>query len=180
MVLDLIVNVIDLLIWIGLFVAIYTINKRLTKIEQADTKTDKLLEWVDKNSFDISQAVNDVKDTFDEFQLKYTEVGKMLDALNCPIYKFVFGKNNEVIISYDFKTVTTKFNDEAKTFTDWRLFKEYFIDFLSTQVEFKNEPIVKTEPPAIAEDAEQTLVTAEQLLDEVKTQKKKTTNKKTK
>lgn len=178
MVLDLIVNVIDLLIWIGLFVAIYTINKRLTKIEQADTKTDKLLEWVDKNSFDISKAVNDVKDTFDEFQLKYTEVGKMLDALNCPIYKFVFGKNNEVIISYDFKTVTTKFNDDAKTFTDWRMFKEYFIDFLSTQVEFKNEPIVNTEPPALDEDAEQTLVTAEQLVEDLKPKKK--TKKKTK
>lgn len=143
MIVDLIVNVIDLLIWIGLFIAIYTINKRLTKIEQADTKTDKLLEWVDRNSFDISKAVKDVKETFEDFHIKYVEVGKMLDSLNCPIYKFVFGKDNEVVISYDFKTVTMKFETKSQTYTDWTLFKNDFIDALSISVEFKNEPYSK-------------------------------------
>lgn len=143
MIVDLIVNVIDLLIWIGLFIAIYTINKRLTKIEQADTKTDKLLEWVDRNSFDISKAVKDVKETFEDFHIKYVEVGKMLDSLNCPIYKFVFGKDNEVVISYDFKTVTMKFDTKTETYTDWTLFKNDFIDALSISVEFKNEPYSK-------------------------------------
>lgn len=143
MIVDLIVNVIDLLIWIGLFIAIYTINKRLTKIEQADTKTDKLLEWVDRNSFDISKAVKDVKETFEDFHIKYVEVGKMLDSLNYPIYKFVFGTDNEVVISYDFKTVTMKFNTKTVTYTDWTLFKNDFIDALSISVEFKNEPYSK-------------------------------------
>ena len=143
MIVDLIVNVIDLLIWIGLFLIIHTINKRLTKIEQADTKTDKLLEWVDRNSFDISKAVKDVKETFEDFHINYVEVGKMLDSLNCPIYKFVFGKDNEVVISYDFKTVIMKFNTNTKTYTDWTMFKNDFIDALSTIVEFKNEPYSK-------------------------------------
>ena len=141
MIVDLIVNVIDLLIWIGLFIAIYTINKRLTKIEQADTKTDKLLEWVDRNSFDISKAVKDVKETFEDFHINYVEVGKMLDNFNCPIYKFVFGTDNEVVISYDFKTVTMKFATKTETYTDWTNFKNDFIDALSTVVEFKNEPV---------------------------------------
>lgn len=143
MIFDLIVNVIDLLIWIGLFLIIYKINKRLTTIEQADTKTDKLLEWVDRNSFDISKAVKDVKETFEDFHIKYVEVGKMLDSLNCPIYKFVFGKDNEVVISYDFKTVTMKFETKTQTYTDWTLFKNDFIDALSISVEFKNEPYLK-------------------------------------
>lgn len=143
MIVDLIVNVIDLLIWIGLFIAIYTINKRLTKIEQADTKTDKLLEWVDRNSFDISKAVKDVKETFEDFHIKYVEVGKMLDSLNCPIYKFVFGTDDEVVISYDFKTVTMKFASKPVTYTDWTMFKNDFIDALSISVEFKNEPYSK-------------------------------------
>lgn len=143
MTVDLIVNIIDLLIWVGLFLVIFKINKRLTTIEQADSKTDKLLEWVDRNSFDISKAVKDVKETFEDFHINYVEVGKMLDSLNCPIYKFVFGKDNEVVISYDFKTVTMKFNTKTVTYTDWTLFKNDFIDALSISVEFKNEPYLK-------------------------------------
>lgn len=143
MIFDLIVNVIDLLIWIGLFIIIYKINKRLTTIEQADSKTDKLLEWVDRNSFDISKAVKDVKETFEDFHINYIEVGKMLDSLNCPIYKFAFGIGNEVVISYDFKTVTMKFAEKTETYTDWTLFKNDFIDALSISVEFKNEPFSK-------------------------------------
>lgn len=143
MIFDLIVNVIDLLIWIGLFLIIYKINKRLTTIEQADTKTDKLLEWVDRNSFDVSKAVNDVKETFEDFHINYVEVGKMIDNFNCPIYKFAFGIDNEVVISYDFKTVTMKFAAKTETYTDWTLFKNDFIDALSISVEFKNEPFSK-------------------------------------
>lgn len=143
MIFDLIVNVIDLLIWIGLFLIIYKINKRLTTIEQADSKTDKLLEWVDRNSFDVSKAVNDVKETFEDFHINYVEVGKMIDNFNCPIYKFKFGIDNEVVISYDFKTVTMKFAAKTETYTDWTLFKNDFIDALSISVEFKNEPFSK-------------------------------------
>ena len=178
MIFDLIVNVIDLLIWIGLFLIIYKINKRLTTIEQADTKTDKLLEWVDRNSFDISKAVKDVKETFEDFHIKYVEVGKMLDSLNCPIYKFVFGKDNEVVISYDFKTVTMKFETKTQTYTDWTLFKNDFIDALSISVEFKNEPYLKIDATVEqATDKEfketsNTIDVAGQLVEDLKPKKK--------
>lgn len=177
MTVDLIVNIIDLLIWIGLFLVIYTINKRLTKIEQADTKTDKLLEWVDRNSFDISKAVKDVKETFEDFHINYVEVGKMLDILNCPIYKFVFGKDNEVVISYDFKTVTMKFDTKTETYTDWTNFKNDFIDALSTVVEFKNEPIYQSTIIEQATDKEiketsNTIDVAGQLVEDLKPKRK--------
>ena len=177
MTVDLIVNIIDLLIWVGLFLVIFKINKRLTTIEQADSKTDKLLEWVDRNSFDISKAVKDVKETFEDFHINYVEVGKMLDSLNCPIYKFVFGKDNEVVISYDFKTVTMKFNTKAQTYTDWTLFKNDFIDALSISVEFKNEPVYQDTVIEQATDKEfketsNTINVAGQLVEDLKPKRK--------
>lgn len=177
MTVDLIVNIIDLLIWVGLFLVIFKINKRLTTIEQADSKTDKLLEWVDRNSFDISKAVKDVKETFEDFHINYVEVGKMLDSLNCPIYKFVFGKDNEVVISYDFKTVTMKFNTKAQTYTDWTNFKNDFIDALSISVEFKNEPVYQDTVIEQATDKEfketsNTIDVAGQLVEDLKPKRK--------
>ena len=177
MTVDLIVNIIDLLIWVGLFLVIFKINKRLTTIEQADSKTDKLLEWVDRNSFDISKAVKDVKETFEDFHINYVEVGKMLDSLNCPIYKFVFGKDNEVVISYDFKTVTMKFNTKAQTYTDWTLFKNDLIDALSISVEFKNEPVYQDTIIEQATDKEfketsNTIDVAGQLVEDLKPKRK--------
>ena len=177
MTVDLIVNIIDLLIWVGLFLVIFKINKRLTTIEQADSKTDKLLEWVDRNSFDISKAVKDVKETFEDFHINYVEVGKMLDSLNCPIYKFVFGKDNEVVISYDFKTVTMKFNTKAQTYTDWTNFKNDFIDALSISVEFKNEPVYQDTVIEQATDKDfketsNTINVAGQLVEDLKPKRK--------
>lgn len=138
-------SIIWLILIVAFFIEIKIINKRLKKIENNDIKTDKLLDWVDKNSFDISSAVKDIKETFEDFHIEYKEVVKMLDSLNCPIYKFKFGKN-EIIISYDFKTVTMKLDDgNVTTYTNWNDFKNDLFSALAVRVEFKNEPIVKNE-----------------------------------
>ena len=141
--------IIDAIIWLGLIimfvVEVKIIKNRLDSIEtNTTTRTDKLLEWIDKNSFDISNAVNNIKDTLDDFQIEYKEIGKMLDELNCPIYKIEFAKKNEIFISYDFKTVTMKLDDgKIYTYTKWDKFKDDFISALSVRVTFKNEPVYK-------------------------------------
>jgi len=67
----------------------------------------------------------------EDFEVPYNDVGKVIDEKNLPNYKITFNNDNEILLSYDFQTVTLTTPTESTKFNDWTTFKNELINVLS-------------------------------------------------
>lgn len=108
------------------------LEKKLTKLVK-DTKKnhEELLNSFDDKSITIAEGVTDIIETLDEFEVPYNDVGKVIDEKNLPNYKITFNNDSEILLSYDFQTVTLTTPTESEKFVDWTEFKNTLINVLS-------------------------------------------------
>lgn len=108
------------------------LEKKIVKLTK-DTKKnhEELLNSFDDKSITIAEGVTDIIETLDEFEIQYNDVGKVIDEKNLPNYKITFNNDSEIILSYDFQTVTLTTPTESDKFTDWTEFKNTLINVLS-------------------------------------------------
>ena len=108
------------------------LEKKIVKLTK-DTKKnhEELLNSFDDKSITIAEGVTDIIETLDEFEIQYNDVGKVIDEKNLPNYKITFNNDSEIILSYDFQTVTLTTPTESEKFTDWTEFKNTLINVLS-------------------------------------------------
>ena len=141
-----IAGLIDLALFISMFVLVYKNNRRIQEIQTQYTELDKKLTKLTKdtkknheellNSFDdksitIAEGVTDIIETLEDFEVPYNDVGKVIDEKNLPNYKITFNNDNEILLSYDFQTVTLTTPTEGTKFNDWTEFKNELINVLS-------------------------------------------------
>lgn len=108
------------------------LEKKITKLTK-DTKKnhEELLNSFDDKSITIAEGVTDIIETLEDFEVPYNDVGKVIDEKNLPNYKITFNTDNEVLLSYDFQTVTLTTPTESTKFSDWNEFKDTLINVLS-------------------------------------------------
>ena len=141
-----IAGLIDLALFISMFVLVYKNNRRIQEIQTQYTELDKKLTKLTKdtkknheellNSFDdksitIAEGVTDIIDTLEDFEVPYNDVGKVIDEKNLPNYKITFSKGFEILLSYDFQTVTLITPDDTSKYSNWTEFKDTLINVLS-------------------------------------------------
>ena len=104
----------------------------ITKLAK-DTKKnhEELLNSFDDKSITIAEGVTDIIETLEDFEVPYNDVGKVIDEKNLPNYKITFNNDNEILLSYDFQTVTLTTPTESTKFNDWTNFKNELINVLS-------------------------------------------------
>jgi hypothetical protein len=165
-----IAGLIDLALFISMFVLVYKNNRRIQEIQTQYTELDKKLTKLTKdmkknheellNSFDdksitIAEGVTDIFETLDEFEVPYNDVGKVIDEKNLPNYKITFSEGFEILLSYDFQTVTLTTPDDSSKYTDWVEFKNTLINVLSLiKCPEKEETEEQTDTPTDAPDEE--------------------------
>lgn len=108
------------------------LEKKITKLTK-DTKKnhEELLNSFDDKSITIAEGVTDIIETLEDFEVPYNDVGKVIDEKNLPNYKITFNNDNEILLSYDFQTVTLTTQTESTKFNDWTNFKNELINVLS-------------------------------------------------
>lgn len=141
-----IAGLIDLALFISMFVLVYKTNKRIQEFQTQYTELDKKLTKLTKdtkknheellNSFDdksitIAEGVTDIIETLEDFDVPYNDVGKVIDEKNLPNYKITFSEGFEILLSYDFQTVTLTTPDDSAKYSDWNEFKDTLINVLS-------------------------------------------------
>lgn len=139
-------GLIDLALFISMFVLVYKNNKRIQEIQTQYTDLDKKLTKLTKdtkknheellNSFDdksitIAEGVTDIIETLEDFELPYEDVGKVIDEKNLPNYKITFSEGYVILLSYDFQTVTLITPDDSSKYSNWTEFKDTLINVLS-------------------------------------------------
>lgn len=108
------------------------LEKKITKLaKEAKKNHEELMNSFDDKSITIAEGVTDIIETLDEFEIQYNDVGKVIDEKNLPNYKITFNNDSEIILSYDFQTVTLTTPTESEKFTDWTEFKNTLINVLS-------------------------------------------------
>lgn len=110
-----------------------SVNKKLkTQTNQLVKKIDSLLDIIDSKSIDVAKAVKCIRETFDDFELPYNEVGRIIDEKNCPNYLIKFGDDYQILISYDFQNITVVLGEnDMKIYENWKQFEEEFESILS-------------------------------------------------
>ena len=141
-----IAGLIDLALFISMFVLVYKNNRRIQEIQTQYTELDKKLTKLTKdtkknheellNSFDdksitIAEGVTDIIDTLEDFEVPYNDVGKVIDEKNLPNYKITFSEGYVILLSYDFQTVTLITPDDTSKYSNWTEFKDTLINVLS-------------------------------------------------
>ena len=141
-----IAGLIDLALFISMFVLVYKNNRRIQEIQTQYTELDKKLTKLTKdtkknheellNSFDdksitIAEGVTDIIDTLEDFEVPYNDVGKVIDEKNLPNYKITFSEGYVILLSYDFQTVTLITPDGTSKYSNWTEFKDTLINVLS-------------------------------------------------
>ena len=108
------------------------LEKKITKLTK-DTKKnhEELMNSFDDKSITIAEGVTDIIETLEDFEVPYNDVGKVIDEKNLPNYKITFSEGFEILLSYDFQTVTLITPDDSDKFTDWTEFKNTLINVLS-------------------------------------------------
>lgn len=108
------------------------LEKKITKLSK-DTKKnhEELMNSFDDKSITIAEGVTDIIETLEDFEVPYNDVGKVIDEKNLPNYKITFNNDNEILLSYDFQTVTLTTPTEGTKFNDWTEFKNELINVLS-------------------------------------------------
>jgi len=146
MVIDLISGILDITIFVLMFFLIVKTNGRIKKLTEQNgdlekkiqklTKDQKkyheeLMDSFDDKSITIAEGVTDIIETLEEFEVPYNDIGKVIDEKNLPNYKITFNNDNEILLSYDFQTVTLTTPTEGTKFNDWAEFKNTLITVLS-------------------------------------------------
>jgi uncharacterized protein (DUF342 family) len=141
-----IAGLIDLALFISMFVLVYKNNRRIQEIQTQYTELDKKLTKLTKdtkknheellNSFDdksitIAEGVTDIIETLEDFEVPYEDVGKVIDEKNLPNYKITFSEGYVILLSYDFQTVTLITPDDTSKYSNWTEFKDTLINVLS-------------------------------------------------
>ena len=141
-----IAGLIDLALFISMFVLVYKNNRRIQEIQTQYTDLDKKLTKLTKdtkknheellNSFDdksitIAEGVTDIIETLEDFEVPYEDVGKVIDEKNLPNYKITFSEGFVILLSYDFQTVTLITPDDSSKYSNWTEFKDTLINVLS-------------------------------------------------
>lgn len=141
-----IAGLIDLALFISMFVLVYKNNRRIQEIQTQYTELDKKLTKLTKdtkknheellNSFDdksitIAEGVTDIIETLEDFEVPYEDVGKVIDEKNLPNYKITFSEGFVILLSYDFQTVTLITPDDSSKYSNWTEFKDTLINVLS-------------------------------------------------
>ena len=141
-----IAGLIDLALFISMFVLVYKNNRRIQEIQTQYTELDKKLTKLTKdtkknheellNSFDdksitIAEGVTDIIETLEDFEVPYEDVGKVIDEKNLPNYKITFSEGFVILLSYDFQTVTLITPDDSAKYSNWTEFKDTLINVLS-------------------------------------------------
>ena len=141
-----IAGLIDLALFISMFVLVYKNNRRIQEIQTQYTDLDKKLTKLTKdtkknheellNSFDdksitIAEGVTDIIETLEDFEVPYEDVGKVIDEKNLPNYKITFSEGFVILLSYDFQTVTLITPDDTSKYSNWTEFKDTLINVLS-------------------------------------------------
>lgn len=141
-----IAGLIDLALFISMFVLVYKNNRRIQEIQTQYTELDKKLTKLTKdtkknheellNSFDdksitIAEGVTDIIETLEDFEVPYEDVGKVIDEKNLPNYKITFSEGFVILLSYDFQTVTLITPDDTSKYSNWTEFKDTLINVLS-------------------------------------------------
>ena len=108
------------------------LEKKITKLTK-DTKKnhEELMNSFDDKSITIAEGVTDIIETLEDFEVPYNDVGKVIDEKNLPNYKITFNTDNEVLLSYDFQTVTLITPDDSSKYSNWTEFKDTLINVLS-------------------------------------------------
>ena len=108
------------------------IEKKITKLTK-DTKKnhEELMNSFDDKSITIAEGVTDIIETLEDFEVQYNDVGKVIDEKNLPNYKITFNNDNDILLSYDFQTVTLTTPTEVTKFNNWTEFKNELINVLS-------------------------------------------------
>lgn len=108
------------------------LEKKITKLAKSSKKNyEKLINSFDDKSITIAKGVTDIIETLEDFEVPYNDVGRVIDEKNLPNYKITFNNNNEILLSYDFQTVTLITTTEDTKFNDWNTFKNELINVLS-------------------------------------------------
>ena len=143
---DLIIYIIDTLILIYLIVCNILDTRKITNLSIQNIELEKKIQKLTKdqkkyheelmNSFDdksitIAEGVTDIIETLEEFEVPYNDVGRVIDEKNLPNYKITFSESFEILLSYDFQTVTLITPDDSEKYTDWTEFKNTLINVLS-------------------------------------------------
>ena len=141
-----IAGLIDLALFISMFVLVYKNNRRIQEIQTQYTELDKKLTKLTKdtkknheellNSFDdksitIAEGVTDIIETLEDFEVPYEDVGKVIDEKNLPNYKITFSEGYVILLSYDFQTVTLITPEDTSKYSNWTEFKDTLINVLS-------------------------------------------------
>ena len=141
-----IAGLIDLALFISMFVLVYKNNRRIQEIQTQYTELDKKLTKLTKdtkknheellNSFDdksitIAEGVTDIIETLEDFEVPYEDVGKVIDEKNLPNYKITFSEGHVILLSYDFQTVTLITPEDTSKYSNWTEFKDTLINVLS-------------------------------------------------
>lgn len=163
---NLISGILDITIFVLMLFLIVKTNRQVKKIAEQNADLEKKIQKLTKdtkknheelmNSFDdksitIAEGVTDIIETLDEFEIQYNDVGKVIDEKNLPNYKITFNNSAcEILLSYDFQTVTLITDTENTKFNDWTEFKNTLINVLSIikcpeEVEVLEEPGDNTE-----------------------------------
>ena len=151
MVIDLISGILDITIFVLMFFLIVKTNGRIKKLTEQNGDLEKKIQKLTKDqkkyheelmdSFDdksiddksitIAEGVTDIIETLEEFEVPYNDVGRVIDEKNLPNYKITFSEGFEILLCYDFQTVTLITPDDSDKFTDWTEFKNTLINVLS-------------------------------------------------
>lgn len=108
------------------------LEKKITKLTKETKKNhEELMNSFDDKSITIAEGVTDIIETLEDFEVPYNDVGKVIDEKNLPNYKITFNNDNEILLSYDFQTVTLITPTEGTKFNDWTEFKNELINVLS-------------------------------------------------
>lgn len=108
------------------------LEKKITKLTKETKKNhEELMNSFDDKSITIAEGVTDIIETLEDFEVQYNDVGKVIDEKNLPNYKITFNNDNDILLSYDFQTVTLTTPTESTKFNDWTNFKNELINVLS-------------------------------------------------
>lgn len=132
------------------------LEKKIVKLTK-DTKKnhEELLNSFDDKSITIAEGVTDIIETLEDFEVPYNDVGKVIDEKNLPNYKITFNNDNEILLSYDFQTVTLTTPTESTKYNDWTEFKDTLINVLSLiKCPEKEETDGQTDEPTDAPEEE--------------------------